>query len=198
MGGGGRAAGMWGGPRMKIRWAGPVVPRRFCQFPGQGLLFAGQNPDQQTCRQNLTDADKAPVCFFKYSTWWVFSALYPAVPGSSQVCHALPYGRLPQTATGCTCFPPSSFCIYRLKCSKAIQGHPERMTKVKRFAPALIFRSRISDKFILQSHIGVQCSLVTNLVTKSVTNLVTNLVITKQGDKFVTKFVTKFGVHQIW
>ena len=66
--------------------------------------------------------------FRKYCTWWVFSALYlavpgftwlcPAVPGSALVCHDLPFHRMPHTATDW----PKCFCIYRLKCSKAISG----------------------------------------------------------------------------
>ena len=54
--------------------------------------------------------------FQKHSTLWVFSAL--AVPGSAFVCHDLPHHRLPQTATDWL----KCFCIYRLKCSKAVSG----------------------------------------------------------------------------
>ena len=42
--------------------------------------------------------------------------LYLAVPGSALVCHDLPFHRLPHTATGW----PKCFCIYRVKCSKAM------------------------------------------------------------------------------
>ena len=44
--------------------------------------------------------------------------LCPAVPGSALVCHDLPFHRMPHTATDW----PKCFCIYRLKCSKAING----------------------------------------------------------------------------
>ena len=79
----------------------------------------------------------------KYNTWWVFSALYLAlpgctwlylalpdfarlylaVPGSALVCHDLPFQRLPRTATDW----PNCFSIYRLKCSKDISGWDGRM-----------------------------------------------------------------------
>ena len=54
----------------------------------------------------------------KYSAWWVFSALFLAVPGSALVCHYLPFHKLPHTSTDW----PKCFCIYMLKCSKAIIG----------------------------------------------------------------------------
>ena len=60
----------------------------------------------------------------KYSAWWVFSALFLAVPGSALVCHYLPFHKLPHTSTDW----PKCFCIYRLKCSKAISGWTDRWT----------------------------------------------------------------------
>ena len=46
------------------------------------------------------------------------TAMYYQQPGSALVCHDLPFHRLPHTATD----GPKCFCIYRLKCSKAISG----------------------------------------------------------------------------
>ena len=75
----------------------------------------------------IFDILKAPA-FQKYSTLWVFSALYlavhgftwlcPAIPGCTLVCHDLPFHRMPHSATDW----PKCFCIYRLKCSKALSG----------------------------------------------------------------------------
>ena len=44
--------------------------------------------------------------------------LYLVVPGSALVCHDLSFHRMPHTATDW----PKCFCIYRLKCSKAVSG----------------------------------------------------------------------------
>ena len=49
--------------------------------------------------------------------------LYLAVPSSAMVSHDLPFHRLPHTANDW----PKCFCIYRLKCSKAIRGWDGRM-----------------------------------------------------------------------
>ena len=59
-----------------------------------------------------------PGCMWQYLALLDGARLYLAVPGSALVCHDLPFHRMPHSAND----SPKCFCIYRLKCSKAIIG----------------------------------------------------------------------------
>ena len=59
--------------------------------------------------------------FRKYCTWWVFSALYLAVPGFSWLYLALPRCAMIYLSHTATVWL-KCFGIYRLKCSKALSG----------------------------------------------------------------------------
>ena len=84
----------------------------------------------------IFDSLEAPA--FKYSTWWVFSALYLAVFGCTWRCLGLPWSTLP------------------LKCSKA---PPSKLTRTPFWVP-----QKISPKKTILLWLGLKISLQSKLI----------------------------------